>query len=71
MEEGESLSRGQEARGSLFFQSFSMAFHGVPIFGVEMQVEKPCPLVSSCFLIFFQLGKSLPSSYLATKFETW
>jgi hypothetical protein len=34
-------------------------------FGVEMQVEKPCPLVSSCFLMFLQLGKSLPSSNLA------
>ena len=28
----ERASRGQEARGSLFFQSFSMAFHSVPFF---------------------------------------
>ena len=67
----ERASRGQEARGSLFFQSFSMAFHGVPIFGVEMQVEKPCQLVSTCFFIFLQIKKSLPSSNLAAKFQTW
>jgi hypothetical protein len=63
--------RGREVAGVFFFSSFSMTFHGVPFFGVEMQVEKPCQLVSSCFLMFLQLGKSLPSSYLATKFETW
>ncbi len=48
-----------------------MAFHGVPIFGVEMQFEKPCQLVSTCFFIFLQIKKSLPSSNLAAKFETW
>ena len=36
-----------------------------------MEIKKPCPLVSYCFFMFLQLGKSLPSSYLATKLETW
>ena len=34
-----------------------------------MQVEKPCPLVSSCFFIFLQIEKSLPSLNLAAKFS--
>jgi hypothetical protein len=34
-----------------------------------MQVEKPCSFVSYCFFMYLQLGKSLPSSYLATKLE--
>ena len=62
-ERREETGEGERARGVLE-SSFVFLF-----FGVEMQVKKPCPLLSSCFFIFLQIEKSLPSSYLATKLE--
>ena len=56
---------GVSKRSTFFFSSSFLWLSTVFIFfGVEMQVEKPCQLVSSCFFIFLQIKKSLASSNL-------
>ena len=55
-ERREETGEGERARG------VRESFFVFLFFGVEMQVEKPCPLLSSCFFIFLQIEKSLPSA---------
>ena len=59
---------GKRRVGVFFFSPFLWLSTVFLFFGVEMQVEKPCQLVSTCFFIFLQIKKSLPSSNLAAKF---
>ena len=62
---------GKRRVGVFFFSPFLWLSTVFLFFGVEMQVKKPCQLVSTCFFIFLQIKKSLPSSNLAAKFQTW
>ena len=63
---------GVSKRSTFFFSSSFLWLSTVFIFfGVEMQVEKPCQLVSSCFFIFLQIKKSLPPKKLGRKLSTW